>query len=129
MINRAGKKVKANAESLQAAMADFGDAFDDKLTVNSISNGGGEKSWPIAGYTYMIIYRDMAADKTYGCAKAQKFLDFIYWALTDPGAARRAADLGYATLPASVQAKVFATLAQVTCEGKPVDSKIAQMKK
>ena len=122
MINKAGKKVKADAGSLQAAMADFGDAFDDKLTVNSISNGGGENSWPIAGYTYMIVYRDMAPDKTYGCAKPQKFLDFVYWALTDAGAAKRAADLGYATLPESVRAKVFATLAQVTCEGKPMDS-------
>jgi phosphate transport system substrate-binding protein len=126
MINKAGKKVKADAGSLQAAMADFGDAFDDKLTVNSISNGGGENSWPIAGYTYMIVYRDMAPDKTYGCAKPQKFLDFVYWALTDAGAAKRAADLGYATLPESVRAKVFATLAQVTCEGKPMDSIIAR---
>jgi ABC-type phosphate transport system substrate-binding protein len=107
-------------------MADFGDVFDAKLTVSSISNGGSENSWPIAGYTYMIIYRDMAPDKTYGCTKPQKFLNFIYWALTDPGAAKRVADLGYATLPESVRAKVFATLAQVTCEGKPVDSMIAR---
>ena len=113
MINKAGQQVKADAESLASAMADFGDAFDARLTVSSISNGGSAKSWPIAGYTYMIVYMDMAPDATYGCLKPQKFLDFVYWALTDAGAAQRAADLGYATLPDSVRAKVFDTLAKV----------------
>ena len=128
MINKAGKQVKANAESLQSAMADYGDAFDAKLTVDMISNGGGEKTWPIASYTYMIVYTDQKADKTVGCLKAQELLDYVYWTLTDAGAAKRATDLGYATLPATVRAKVFATLAKVTCDGKPMDTMIAKAK-
>ena len=128
MLNKAGKKLTANAETLQAAMNDFAGAFSDKLTVDSISNGGGEKSWPIAGYTYMIIPMQMLADKTYGCAKPQKFLDFVYWSLTDAAAGKRAGELGYATLPDAVRAKVFATLAKATCDGKPIDSMIAKAK-
>jgi len=128
MINAAGNKLQANADTLQAAMADFGDAFTDKLTIDSISNGPGANSWPIAGYTYMVLYMDQQPDSTYGCLKPQKFLDFVYWALTDPGAAKRASDLGYATLPDSVRAKVFDKLAQVTCDGQPLESKIAMMK-
>jgi phosphate transport system substrate-binding protein len=128
MINKAGKKLTANAETLQAAMSDYAGAFSDKLTVDSISNGGGEKSWPIAGYTYMIIPMEMPADKTYGCAKPQKFLDFVYWALTDAAAGKRAGELGYATLPDTVRAKVFATLAKATCDGKAIDSMIAKAK-
>lgn len=120
MVNKAGKTVKCNAESLQAAMADFGDKFDDKLTIGSISNGPGEKSWPIAGYTYLIIYKDMAPYKGKDCLKAQKLLEFVRWALTDAGAAKRASELGYATLPPTVRDKVFAMLATVTCDGKPV---------
>ncbi len=126
MVNRAGKKVTANAETLAAAMADYGDKFDDKLTVDSISNGGGDKSWPISTYTYLIVYRDMAADKTAGCTKPQKLLDYVYWTLTDAGAAKRATDLGYAVLPDTVRAKVFAALAKVTCDGKPIDSLISK---
>jgi phosphate transport system substrate-binding protein len=122
MINKAGKQVKANAESLASAMADYGTAFDDKLTINMISNGGGENSWPIAGYTYLVLYMDQQPDKDWGCTKPQKLLDWIYWALTDQAAAKRAADLGYATLPEAVRSQVFAKLAQVTCDGKPLAS-------
>lgn len=124
MVNKAGKTVKANAESLQSAMADFGDKFDDKLTINMISNGGSEKTWPIAGYTYQIIYMDWKSDATLGCAKAEKYLNWVNWFLTDPAAAKRATDLGYAVLPDTVRAKVFSTLAKVTCDGKPVNSNI-----
>ena len=128
MVNKAGKRVKANAESLAAAMADYGDAFNAKLTLDMISNGGGEKSWPISTYTYLIVYMDQKADKTVGCAKTQELLNYVYWTLTDAAAAKRAMTLGYNTLPATVQAKVFATLAKVTCDGKPVDSLITKAK-
>ena len=122
MINAAGQKVAANAASLQAAMADYGDQFSDKLTIAMISNGPGAGSWPIAGYTYMVIYMDQKSDPLYGCAKTEKLLNFVHWALTDTGAAQRATALGYATLPETVRTQVFETLAKVTCDGRPVDS-------
>lgn len=128
MVNAADNKVTANAETLQSAMADYGTAFSDKLTIDLISNGSGANSWPIAGYTYMVIYMDQQPDSTYGCLKPQKLLDYVYWALTDPGAAKRASDLGYATLPETVRNLVFDKLVQVTCEGQPLESKISMMK-
>jgi len=124
MVNKAGKTVKANAESLQAAMADYGDKFDDKLTIKMISNGPSDKSWPIAGYTYQVIYMDWKSDATVGCAKAEKYLNWVNWFMTDPAAGKRATDLGYAVLPDAVRAKVFSTLAKVTCDGQPVKSAI-----
>jgi hypothetical protein len=57
------------------------------------------------------------------CLKARKLLEFLYWALTDAGAAKRAADLGYAVLPSAVQTQVLAKLGQVTCSGNPVLNK------
>ena len=129
LVNSAGKQLKANPETLQSAMADFGDAFDANLTIKSISNGPSADSWPIAGYTYMIVPTDMPADSTYGCLTPQKYLDFVYWALTDPAAAKRAGSLGYATLPESVRAKVFDALAKVTCDGQPIQSIISTMGK
>ncbi len=124
MVNAAGKTVTANAESLQSAMADFGDKFSDKLTIDRISNGSGEKTWPISTYTYQVIYMDQKSDPQLGCAKVEKYLDWVHWFMTDPGAAKRATDLGYAVLPDTVRAKVFDTLAKVTCDGKPVNSDI-----
>lgn len=126
MVNKAGKTLKPTAETLQAAMADFGDKFSDKLTISLISNGPSDKSWPIAGYTYMIVYMDQKPDANLGCTKVEKFLNFVHWALTDAGAAKRASDLGYATLPETVRAKVFDKLAQVTCDGKPVVSELSK---
>jgi phosphate transport system substrate-binding protein len=114
MINKAGKTVTASADSLASAMSDFPN-FSDKLT-NIIVDGAGENSWPISGYTYIILHTTGMKD----CAKAQKLLEFLHWALTDTGAAKRAADLGYSVLPASVQAQVLAKLGAVTCNGNAV---------
>ena len=54
------------------------------------------------------------------CAKAEKLLGYIKWTLTDPAPAKRAAELGYAVLPESVQKAVLAKLGEVSCSGKPV---------
>lgn len=115
MVNKAGNRVTSNADSLASAMNDFANTFTDKLT-NTIVDGTGADSWPIAGYTYIVLHTSSMTD----CIKAQKLLGFIQWALTDPGAARRADDLGYSVLPEVVQNQVLAKLAAVTCNGSPV---------
>jgi phosphate transport system substrate-binding protein len=115
MKNKAGNVVTADAETLQSAMADFAGSFDENLTTN-IVDGEGANSWPIAGYTYLILHTKSMED----CLKAQKLLDYIHWTLTDPGAAQRAADLGYAVLPDAVQTLVLDKLSEVTCNGQPV---------
>jgi len=115
LINKSGKKVTANAASLAADMSDFGTAFDKHL-VASIVDGSGEGSWPISGYTYMILHTTSMQD----CVKASKIIEFLKWALTDPAASKQAATLGYAVLPGDVQKTVLAKLGEVTCSGQPV---------
>jgi phosphate transport system substrate-binding protein len=117
MINKAGKTVSANGASINADMADFSTAFDNnpKLTAY-IPDGGGDGSWPITGYTYLILHTTSMQD----CTKAQAIVDFIKWAQTDPTAQKAATTLGYSVLPDAVRAKVLAALAQVTCNGQPL---------
>ncbi len=115
MVNQAGNTVTADADTLQSAMADFAGSFTDKLTTN-IVDGEGADSWPIAGYTYLVLHTQSMQD----CLKAQKLLEYVHWTLTDPGAAQRAADLGYAMLPESVRQLVLNKLGEVTCNGSPV---------
>jgi ABC-type phosphate transport system substrate-binding protein len=79
-------------------------------------DGTGEKSWPISGYTYIILHTQSIKD----CVKADKVLAFMKWALTDTGAAKRAADLGYAVLPQAVRDTVVSKQGAVTCNGSPV---------
>jgi phosphate transport system substrate-binding protein len=117
-INRAGKTVEMNADTLQSAMADFANSFTDKLT-NVIVDGPGDNTWPIAGYTYLVLHTSSMTD----CIKAAKLLDYVVWTETDPAAAKRANELGYATLPSAVRDQVMAKLGEVTCNGQPVMQK------
>ena len=117
MINKAGSSVTADAASLQSAMADFAGSFSDRLTTD-IVDGSGSGSWPIAGYTYLVLHTSTMED----CAKAAKLLEYVRWTLTDSGAAQRASDLGYAVLPEAVRQQVLDKLSEVTCNGAPVMS-------
>jgi phosphate transport system substrate-binding protein len=115
LVNKAGTTLNPSAEALQSAMDDFANSFTDKLT-NVIVDGPGKNSWPIAGYTYLVLHTTSMTD----CVKAQKLIEFIQWAETDPAAAQRATDLGYATLPPAVRDQVMARLGEVTCNGQKV---------
>ncbi len=115
IVNKAGKTVTASDKSLASAMSDFANSFSDKLTTN-IVDGAGEDTWPISGYTYIILHTQTMED----CVKAEKILSYLKWALTDPAAAKRAADLGYSVLPDAVRNQVMAKLGEVTCQGQPV---------
>jgi phosphate transport system substrate-binding protein len=115
MVNKAGAAVMANADSLNSAMTDFATAFSDKLTV-TIVDAPGASSWPISGYTYLILHTRNMTDSV----KAQKLLEYIRWTLTDASAAKRAGELGYSVLPAAIRDQVLARLAEVTVNGQPV---------
>jgi phosphate transport system substrate-binding protein len=114
MKNAAGSIVEATAKTTQSAMADFGGNMPDTLAV-SIVNAAGKESWPIAGYTYLILYTDQQ-----DCVRGKAVVDFIKWAVAD-AASKFAADLDYVPLPESVRTQVLAKLAQVTCQGKPIN--------
>ncbi len=115
MVNKAGKTVSATPDSTKAAMTDFATAFTPQLTA-VIVNAPGDGSWPIAGYTYIIIHQTSMTD----CVKASKLVEYIHWVLTDPIATKRATDLGFVPLPDAVLQQVLTTLGQVTCNGQPV---------
>ncbi len=115
MVNKAGKTVAASPDGVASAMNDFANSFTPQLT-NTIVNGPGAASWPIAGYTYIIIHQTSMTD----CVKASKLVEYINWILTNPVATKRASALGYVPLPSAVSQLALARLGQVTCNGQPV---------
>jgi phosphate transport system substrate-binding protein len=116
MIDRAGYRVTANAESVASAANDFGSAaFNYNLTA-TIVDGKGVGSWPISGYTYLILHQTSMTD----CVKARKLLQYFHWTLTSAAAGDRAAKHGYAVLPEAVRYRVLVKLSEVTCKGQPV---------
>jgi phosphate transport system substrate-binding protein len=92
--NQAGNALKASLESVTAAAAASAASMPADFRV-SITNSDAKEAYPIASYTWMLLYQS-PADKD----KSRKMVDFMRWALTDGQAYTK--DLGYAPLPASV---------------------------
>jgi phosphate transport system substrate-binding protein len=67
-----------------------------------IVNAAGPQSYPIATYTYILIYKDMSANPSTTMAKAQALAHFLWWAIHD--GQQYSAALIYVPLPANVVA-------------------------
>ncbi len=93
----------------EAAAADFPADFRQA----PIINGAGADTYPIAAYTYLLIYVDQQDQ-----AKGQALTAFTYWALTDGQAGEES--LGYAPLPETVQTKAIDELHKITYGGAPI---------
>lgn len=112
MKNQAGNTVQASIDTTQNAMNDFSGQMPDTLA-RLIVNAPGANSWPIAGYTYFLVYMNQT-----DCTKAAKLVQFVHWALTS--GTKYASDLDYVPLPDAVRTQVFNKLDQVTCNGQPL---------
>jgi phosphate transport system substrate-binding protein len=115
MINKEGKAVQPTVDAVNAAGAAALASFPEDLKV-SIVNAGGAESYPISGYTYLLVYEDLSYLKDKNLAT--QVVQFIKWCETDGQA--MAADLGYAKLPADAQNKVIEKLKTITFDGEPL---------
>ncbi len=106
--NKAGKFVAPTPAAMSAAAE--GVEMPPELYV-SIANSAGEAAYPIAGYTYLLVYED-AKDPTKGEAIAK----YLWWALHD--GQKFAESLDYAPLPDKVITQVEARLKELKAGGK-----------
>lgn len=92
--NRAGRFVEPSIASTTAAAAGSMKAMQKDVRV-SIVNAPGKDSYPIAGFTYILVYqRQQKADK------GRAVTEFLRWAVRD--GQKYAAPLLYAPLPKQV---------------------------
>jgi phosphate transport system substrate-binding protein len=110
--NQAGKFVEPSIESTTAAAAGAAQNMPSDFRV-SLTNPPGDKVYPIASFTWLLVYRDQP-DEVKGRAIAR----FVWWA-THEGQ-RYASDLLYAPLPAQVVKQVEQKIKQITYQGKPI---------
>ena len=103
--NSEGEFVRASIESIGAAAAAAVGHMQRDLRV-SITNAPGKGVYPIASFTWLLLY-ESSGDRT----RSRLMADFIKWALGD--GQKRAADLGYAPLPAPILPMVWAALGKV----------------
>ncbi len=113
MQNKSGEYVTPTSQAVQAAMADFGSELGDKLAV-SITDAPGKASWPISGYTYLLLYMNQTDQ-----VKAQKLTAFLKWAYTADGD-QFATQLDYIPLPDAVKTQVLNKLGKITVNGNPM---------
>jgi phosphate transport system substrate-binding protein len=111
--NQASNFIEPSLDSTTAASDAFVDEMPDDMG-QLLVNAPGADSYPIAGYTFLLVYQDMS-----DCAKAGRLAEFVQWALSEGD--QYATELLYARLGASVEQKVLDRLQGLTCEGgKPV---------
>ncbi|HEY4448640.1 MAG TPA: phosphate ABC transporter substrate-binding protein PstS [Steroidobacteraceae bacterium] len=98
LINSAGKKVVPDAQSFQAAAAnaDWANAPGYHLI---LTNQPGEKSWPITGASFILVYSNPPDPAATGAA-----LKFFDWAFKN--GAKMAAELDYVPLPDSLASQI-----------------------
>ena len=102
----------AKASSLPAGDGDWS-------TVN-ILNQPGTNTYPIASFTYILVYKELYNDQTkMNKTAAKDLLKFVWWAVHD-GGQQYSESLSYPTLPASVVSLDEQTLRSITYNGSPL---------
>jgi phosphate transport system substrate-binding protein len=83
-----------------------------------IVNAAGAQSYPIATYTYILVYRDMSANPSTTEAKAEALAQFLWWAIHD--GQQYSTALIYVPLPANVVAADEQLLLTLNYQGTPL---------
>lgn len=119
--NQAGNFIEPTLASTEAAVAasaatlPAGDASWNNVT---LVNAPGDDSYPVASFSYLLLYKELADNPTMTAGKAQALIDFINWAITD--GQQFAPELEYVPLPDTVVQQTQDTLSQITFNGQPV---------
>ena len=95
--NAAGNFVTPSLDSVTAALATAKIPDDFRF---SMVNASGDKTYPIAGTTWLLVY-----EKQKDAVKGKKLVEFLNWALTKGEG--MASSLDYASLPENVQQRVL----------------------
>jgi phosphate transport system substrate-binding protein len=111
--NADGQFVAGSTDGVTAAADAAVASFPADFRQAPIINGPGAATYPIASYTYLLVYQEQKVKDT-----GQALLAFMAWALTDGQALEK--DLGFAPLPAQIDQKALAGLHSITSGGTPL---------
>ncbi len=106
--NKAGSVVEPNTKSVSAAAAGSLKSMPADFRV-SITDAEGKDSYPISGFTYLLVYKTMAPEQFKD--KGAKIVKFLHWAIKEGQAS--AEPLFYAPLPKAMLSKVEAKINEI----------------
>lgn len=107
--NKAGKFVTPSIDSTSAAAAGVTLPADYRV---SIVNADGDAAYPIASFTYLLVYKTSGS-----CSKQTPLVNFLWWVFHDAAAASTAKELDYAPIPAKALPQIEATIKSLKCDG------------
>jgi phosphate transport system substrate-binding protein len=99
--NKSGQYVKPSIDSATAAAAGSLSRMPADYCM-FITNASGENSYPISGFTWLMVYGK------YDKAKGEALVKFLKWALTD--GQKHCEELYYSPLPESLVNKIMTTI-------------------
>jgi len=102
--NLSGNFIKPEAATITEAAAGFLKDMPKDFRI-SITNAPGKNAYPISSFTYLLVYKKMAA------AKGAKVKGFLAWSLGE--GQKMASSLYYAPLPESLVTKIRAQLKEL----------------
>lgn len=108
--NKSGNFVEPSLDAVTAAAAESIQTTPEDLRV-SITDAAGAQAYPIASYTYLLVYQDQK-DAT----KGKTLVDFLWWGIHDGEAFAKT--LQYAPLPAEIVKRAEAKINSITSGGK-----------
>ncbi len=110
--NSSGNFIEPSIDAVTQAAAGSAANTPDDLRV-SITNAAGAQAYPIASYTYILVYKEQR-----DAAKGKALVDFLWWGIHD--GERYAKDLQYAPLPADIVTRAEAKIKSITAGGAPL---------
>jgi len=110
--NKSGSFIEPSIDAVTAAAAGAVADTPKDLRV-SITDAAGATAYPIASYTYILVYQDQK-----DAAKGKALVDFLWWGIHD--GEKFAKDLQYAPLPEEIVKRAEALIGTITSGGKPL---------
>ena len=115
IYNQDGHDVEANVTTIQQAMNNYAGHFDERLTL-SLADAPGGLSYPIAAYTYFIVYKIME-----NCESAKALYRYVEWFLKEQKAADICISKQMVPLSSAVTERIFElALNKMWCQGQLV---------
>jgi phosphate transport system substrate-binding protein len=119
--NKEGNFVEPSLASTNAAVQSYVASLpkgDGVWTDVTLVNAAGADSYPIASFSYLLLYKELSTDPNLDQGKAKALVDFISWAITD--GQKTAESLDYVPLPDGVVKLNQDTLKSLTFNAQPI---------
>ncbi|MFT3788512.1 MAG: phosphate ABC transporter substrate-binding protein PstS [Tepidisphaeraceae bacterium] len=114
--NKAGEFVKASPDSIAKAAGAAAGKLTGQVLKANLWNQDGAGVYPIAAFTYQIVYVDL--NNLGSKAEAESLVKFLKWETTE--GQKLAASLSYAPLAPAVQEKVASAIGLLNYKGEKI---------